>query len=200
MKIRIFPFDSLDIFRKISGALCALLLVGLLVLPATAQINDEWNTRADRADKKASPATGADTAEERPDEPSPTDVARPPKRMAVFAALNKVTARISHLEVPIDTTVKFGALKITPRYCNVRPPTETPWTTAFVQVDEKKLSGEELRIFSGWMFAQSPGLHAVEHPVFDVWLTNCKIPSGAVSGGRDEKSPSNFNDDSSLFR
>ncbi len=92
---------------------------------------------------------------------------------AVFAALDKVTARISRLEVGLDETSKFGALKITPRVCYSRPPTEPPKTTAFVEVTEIKLDGTERKIFSGWMFAQSPGLNAVEHPVFDVWLTDC---------------------------
>lgn len=92
---------------------------------------------------------------------------------AVFAALDKVTARISRLEVGLDDTSKFGALKITPRVCYSRPPTEPPKTTAFVEVTEVKLDGTERKIFSGWMFAQSPGLNAVEHPVFDVWLTDC---------------------------
>lgn len=97
---------------------------------------------------------------------------------AVFAALDKVTGRIQHLEIPIDQTVEFGALKVTPRICNSRPLTEKPDTASFVEVDEVKLTGEQQRIFTGWMFAESPGLHAVEHPVFDVWLTKCKDPIG----------------------
>jgi hypothetical protein len=100
--------------------------------------------------------------------------------IAVFAALDKVTGRISHLEIPINQTVEFGALKVTPRVCDSRPPTEPPHTSSFVEVDEVKLTGEVQRIFTGWMFAESPGLHAVEHPVFDVWLTNCKTPAAAT--------------------
>jgi hypothetical protein len=98
--------------------------------------------------------------------------------MAVFAALDKVTGRIQHLEIPIDQTVEFGALRVTPRICNSRPLTEKPDTASFVEVDEVKLTGEQQRIFTGWMFAESPGLHSVEHPVFDVWLTKCKGPIG----------------------
>lgn len=109
--------------------------------------------------------------------------------IAVFAALDKVTGRISPLEIPIGVSVKFGALTVTPRVCNTRPPTEPPLTSAFVEVDETKLSGEQLRIFTGWMFAQSPGLHAVEHPVFDVWLTDCKTNEGEQSEGNLPKSP-----------
>ena len=108
--------------------------------------------------------------------------------IAVFAALDKVTARISHLEITIGQTVRFGALKVTPRVCYTRPPTEPPLTSAFVEVEEIKLNGEEQRIFTGWMFAQSPGLHAIEHPVFDVWLTDCKMEAGEASPGNAEKS------------
>jgi hypothetical protein len=96
--------------------------------------------------------------------------------VAVFAALDKVTARISKLEVPLGETVKFGALKVTPRSCFTRQPTEPPKTTTFVEVQEIQLDGQEKKIFAGWMFAESPGLNAVEHPVYDVWLTECSKP------------------------
>ncbi len=102
--------------------------------------------------------------------------------VAVFAALDKVTARISKLEAKLNESVRFGALRVTPRACYSRPPTEPPKTTAFVEVDEMQLDGTEKRIFTGWMFADSPGLNAVEHPVFDVWLTECAQPSRAIAG------------------
>lgn len=95
---------------------------------------------------------------------------------AVFSALDKVTARISQLEVKLGETVRFGSLKVTPRVCYSRPPTEPPKTTTFVEVDEVQLDGKEKRLFTGWMFAESPGLNAVEHPVFDVWLSACTGP------------------------
>lgn len=101
--------------------------------------------------------------------------------VAVFAALDKVTARISKLEVPLGQTVQFGALKLTPRACYSRPPTDAPKTTSFVQIEEILLDGKEKRLFSGWMFAESPGLNAVEHPVFDVWLTECQKPTRNVA-------------------
>lgn len=110
-------------------------------------------------------------------------------QIAVFAALDKVTGRISHLEIPINQTVEFGALKVTPRVCDTSPPTETPHTASFVEVDETKLTGEVERIFTGWMFAESPGLHAVEHPVFDVWLTSCKTPSAPASSASNQNAP-----------
>jgi hypothetical protein len=110
-------------------------------------------------------------------------------QIAVFAALDKVTGRISHLVIPMNQTVEFGALKVTPRVCDSRPPTEPPNTTSFVEVDEVTLTGEVQRIFTGWMFAESPGLHAVEHPVFDVWLTSCKTASAPTPSGSSENAP-----------
>jgi hypothetical protein len=94
---------------------------------------------------------------------------------AVFAGLDKTTGRIINFDVAIDETVQFGVLQITPRVCNTRPQTEAPQTTGFIEVDEQDaLKNEAKRIFSGWMFAASPGLHGVEHPVYDVWLIDCK--------------------------
>ena len=113
--------------------------------------------------------------------PQPSDevvVAPPPQRIAnptaVFSGLDKITGRIISFDVAINETVQFGALQVTPRVCYSRPPTETPNTDAFVEVDEVTLQGEIKRIFTGWMFAASPGLHAVEHPIYDVWVTDCK--------------------------
>jgi hypothetical protein len=108
--------------------------------------------------------------------PAPSSAQRIENAVAVFAALDKVTAKISKLEVPLNETKSFGALKVTPRVCYTRAPTEPPKTTTFVEVDEILLDGKEKRLFSGWMFADSPGLNAVEHPVFDVWLTDCTQP------------------------
>ncbi|MCV0427021.1 MAG: DUF2155 domain-containing protein [Roseibium sp.] len=97
--------------------------------------------------------------------------------VAVFSGLDKITGRIISFDVYIGETVQFGALQVTPQVCHTRPQTESPLTTGFVQVDEITLNNEVRRIFSGWMYAASPGLHAVEHPVYDIWLTNCKLAS-----------------------
>ncbi len=110
-------------------------------------------------------------------------------QIAVFATLDKVTARISKLEVPLGQSVKFGSLKVTPRVCYSRAPTEPPKTTSFVEVEETQLDGQVKRLFSGWMFAESPGLNAVEHPVFDVWLTDCGQPARPVAAAKDGKAP-----------
>ena len=92
----------------------------------------------------------------------------------MFNGLDKITGRIISFEVGLNETVQFGTLQITPRVCYSRPPTEQPQTDAFAQVDEIDEDKKEKRIFSGWMFADSPGLHGVEHPIYDVWLIGCK--------------------------
>ncbi len=109
--------------------------------------------------------------------------------LAVFAALDKVTGRVSPLEIKMGQTVTFGALKVTARACHTRPLTEIPLTSAFIEVDELLLDGSSRRIFTGWTIAESPGIHAVEHPTFDVWLTSCKMPEAEASLGRRPNSP-----------
>ena len=104
-------------------------------------------------------------------EPPAQKIANP---SAVFSGLDKITGRIISFDVAINETVRFGALEVTPRACYTRPPTEAQVTDGFVEVDELTLQGELKRIFTGWMFAASPGLNAVEHPIYDVWLTDCK--------------------------
>jgi hypothetical protein len=118
--------------------------------------------------------------------PPPADevVVEPPaqkiaNKTALFSGLDKITGRIINFDVAIGETVQFGALQVTPRACYTRPPTETANTDAFIEVDEVTLQGEVKRIFTGWMFATSPSLHAVEHPIYDVWLTDCKNPAVA---------------------
>ena len=104
----------------------------------------------------------------------------PPQRIvnksALFSGLDKITGRIISFDVSIGETVQFGALQVTPRTCFTRPTTETQNTDAFIEVEEVTLQGEVRRIFTGWVFAASPGLHAVEHPIYDIWLTDCKSP------------------------
>jgi hypothetical protein len=97
--------------------------------------------------------------------------------VAEFAGIDKITGRIINFDVYIDETVQFGALQVTPRVCYSRSKDEEPKTDSFVEVDEITLDRKIRRIFTGWMFAESPGLNAVEHPVYDVWLKSCKEKS-----------------------
>ena len=101
-------------------------------------------------------------------------------RVAEFSGIDKITGRIITFDVYIDETVQFGALQVTPRVCYSRPPTEKPKTTSFLEVDEITLDRKIRRIFTGWMFADSPGLNAIEHPVYDIWLNDCKMESNVA--------------------
>ena len=97
--------------------------------------------------------------------------------VATFAGLDKITGRITRFDVYIDETVLFGALEITPRACYDRPHSEAQRSSAFLEVDQRSLTGTSKRIFTGWMFADSPALNAVDHAVYDVWLIECKTSS-----------------------
>lgn len=107
--------------------------------------------------------------------------------VAVFRGLDKVTARVWKFEAEINKPALFERFQINVRRCNKQPPEEAPNTTAFVQVDEIGLDQETTRVFSGWMFASSPGLNAVEHPVYDVWLIDCKMAEPSQVAGIEAK-------------
>jgi hypothetical protein len=118
-------------------------------------------------------------------QPGDEVVSEPPaqkivNKKAIFSGLDKITGRIINFEEDIGETVQFGALRVKTDACYTRPATEAANTNAFVEVDEITLQGEVKRIFSGWMFAASPGLHGVEHPIYDIWLTDCKNPDTTV--------------------
>ncbi|MBS9720615.1 DUF2155 domain-containing protein [Tianweitania sp. BSSL-BM11] len=97
--------------------------------------------------------------------------------VAEFSGIDKITGRIINFDVYVNETVQFGALQVTPRVCYASPENQEPKTDSFVEVDEITLDRKIRRIFTGWMFAESPGLNAVEHPVYDVWLKACKKTS-----------------------
>ena len=101
-------------------------------------------------------------------------------KKASFSGLDKITGRIINFDEDVGETVQFGALRVKTSACYTRPATEAANTDAFVEVDEITLQGEVKRIFSGWMYAASPGLHGVEHPIYDIWLTDCKGPETTI--------------------
>lgn len=110
---------------------------------------------------------------------------------ATLRALDKITGRSTDIEVNVDEPIVFGSLKVEMKACYQRPPDETPESAAFlvvhstqpVQVEtmENAVSSSEVEtvnednplLFSGWMFASSPGLSALEHPVYDIWVIRC---------------------------
>jgi hypothetical protein len=102
-----------------------------------------------------------------------------PESVAVLEGLDKITARVSKFEAPVGVPVQFGTLAIRVRDCEKSPPEETPESAAFLEIDETRTGEVRSRVFSGWMFASSPALSALEHPVYDVVLLDCKAASGS---------------------
>ncbi|HJO71662.1 MAG: DUF2155 domain-containing protein [Rhodospirillales bacterium] len=96
-----------------------------------------------------------------------------PYEMALLQGLDKVTARVSTIEAPVGRTVRFGTLQIIARTCDKRPPEETPESAAFLDIWEVRPGEAAISVFRGWMFASSPALSAVHHPVYDVWVLDC---------------------------
>jgi hypothetical protein len=109
--------------------------------------------------------------------------------VALLQGLDKITARVSKFEAPVGTPVRFGTLSIRVRDCEKHPPEEEPESAAFLEIDEVRPGEANLRVFSGWMFASSPALSALEHPVYDVNVLDCKMASGSppVESGKVEE-------------
>ena len=97
--------------------------------------------------------------------------------IAVFNGLDKITGITTTFEIPIGEERRFGGLVVKPNACYSSPITEEPKTTSFVDVDQVESDNTRKDLFSGWMFAESPGLNAVEHAIYDVWLTGCRDPN-----------------------
>jgi hypothetical protein len=106
--------------------------------------------------------------------------------VAVLQGLDKTTARVSKFDAPVDKPVRFGRLIITVRACVKHPPEEEPESAAFVQIDELRQgdrgTGIAQRVFSGWMFASSPALSALENPIYDIGVLDCKSDAAASPG------------------
>ena len=116
-------------------------------------------------------------------------VAAEPYGSAVLQALDKVTARVSTFEAPVGDSVRFGTLHIIARACDKRPPEETPESAAFLDISEIKPGEPADGVYRGWMFASSPALAAMEHPVYDVWVVDCNRPFKTNSSSSAETSP-----------
>jgi len=93
---------------------------------------------------------------------------------AVLQGLDKVTARVETIETRVGEPVRFGTLEIVVRTCRENPPEETPESAAFLDIWEMRPDEQALNLFRGWMFASSPALSAMEHPVYDIWVLDCK--------------------------
>jgi hypothetical protein len=109
--------------------------------------------------------------------PPPVTMAPPPTpadAVLVMTGLDKITGRPTRILAPLNVPVQFATFTITARTCYSTPPSETPETSAFVQVDDHRPDQPPRRVFSGWMYASSPGLNGVQHPLYDVWVISCR--------------------------
>ena len=97
-----------------------------------------------------------------------------PYPVAVLQGLDKVTARVSTIDTPVGEAVRFGTLEIIARTCDKLPPEEPPESAAFLDIWEVRPGEPAISLFRGWMFASSPALSALEHPVYDVWVLDCR--------------------------
>jgi hypothetical protein len=101
----------------------------------------------------------------------------------LLQGLDKVTARVTTIEAPLNQPVRFGTLEIVARRCFKRPPEESPESAAFLEIREMRQGEQPQLLFRGWMFASSPALSALEHPVYDVWVKDClNVKSSDESG------------------
>jgi len=113
----------------------------------------------------------------------------------LLRGLDKITGRPTNITAPIGKPVTFATLTITARFCYSTPPSETPETAAFVQIEDHRPDQPARRIFSGWMYGSSPGLNAVEHPLYDVWVISCNnnaataVATNALSTATKVKAP-----------
>ena len=159
--------------RLVSWSVLALLPLGAVAL---AQDAITPKTVAPKT-AAANPAPAApDTAAEPP--PGPPQGGT----QLMMRGLDKITGRPTSITAEIGKPVHFATLTITARYCYSTPASETPETAAFVQIEDHRPDQPARRVFSGWMYASSPGLNAVEHPLYDVWAISCNnAPASAVA-------------------
>ncbi|MBR5154122.1 MAG: DUF2155 domain-containing protein [Alphaproteobacteria bacterium] len=92
---------------------------------------------------------------------------------ALMQSMDKLTGRVKKITVPVNSQIKYGDFSLVLRACKKNPPEETPENFAFVDVTDKSLGDEEYNIFRGWMLSSAPGINAIEHPIYDVWLLEC---------------------------
>jgi hypothetical protein len=99
-----------------------------------------------------------------------------PHQTVVLQTLDKVTARTGLIEAPVGEEMRLGTLGITARTCLETPPTEPPESAAFLEIRALEPGKPPEPLFTGWMFASTPALSALEHPVYDVWVLDCAHP------------------------
>jgi hypothetical protein len=159
------------------------LAIFALVLTASAALAQGVT----QASKPASPATSA-AAASAPDPSQAPDVGATTQPLVstgpmilLLRGLDKITGRPTDIIAPVGKPVRFATLTITARYCYSTPASETPETAAFVQIDDHRPDQSARRVFSGWMYASSPGLNGMEHPLYDVWAISCNTNAPGIA-------------------
>jgi hypothetical protein len=104
------------------------------------------------------------------------------KRMAILRGLDKITGQPAIIDAPIGLPVRYATLTITAHYCYSTPPSETPETTAFLTIVDRRPDKPAKQVFSGWMLASSPSLNGMEHPLYDVWVISCRTNEPGQEG------------------
>jgi hypothetical protein len=163
-------------------------LCGYFACTTLAYAQDEMEPESEAAPAQAAPASPKPAGEAPAGNAGDQDQApaAPPGTMeetglAVLQALDKITARVSTIEVKTGETTTFGSLSLVVKACRKAPPEDTPESAAFIQVWEQKPGEDSHWVYSGWMFASSPSLAAMDHPVYDIWLLDCKKASTSSS-------------------
>src|SRR5262249_13829305 len=118
-------------------------------------------------------ATAAASDPAAPSDQPPQPLSNAAGTVLMLRGLDKITGQPPDISAAIGKEVHFATLTITARYCYSTPASETPETSAFLQIEDHRPDQGAKRIFSGWMYASSPGLHGMEHPLYDVWVINC---------------------------
>ena len=177
----------------------ALVVSALLLVPVTGMAQEDGAPRIVEDSMTDDAMVDAPFAEDMAgDDPSFFDLQGPMEefepnppsgQQAVLRGVEKITARVTDMVVTVDEPAAFGTLQIVVRYCYKTPPEETPEVTAFLEVEDHQPGSEGERVFSGWMFASSPAVSALEHAVYDVWVIDCKAFSPVTADPSDKKSP-----------
>ena len=159
----------------------ALLGAAALVLMAQAPATPPAPTEAPAAaPSPAPPAATAPSADaiDRPSPAAPKPLDQPTpmaERVIPFAVLNKNHGESRDFRVRPGAVVNYGRLTIRARACEATPPWERPWSGTFLQIDDRPKRGGSRRVFSGWLFAQSPSINSFDHAVYDVWVKSCAM-------------------------
>lgn len=143
-----------------------------------------------RASPGAAGKPSTDAPASKADQPTPMA-----ERVVTFAVLDKNNGQTRSFQVKPGALVNFGRLTIRVRACEATPPWERPWSGAFLQIDHRLKRGGQKRVFSGWLFAESPSINSFEHPIYDVWVKSCamsfpEVGADTIVAGRASSSSS----------